>query len=173
MKLILSLVTGFVIGSLGFIIGKAATSKETVAETQKQAKHTPMVVSMVFGQPPTKSFLVDAVLKPNRVLFLRHFAPKASLFDTEISNRVIDKRADEILRWYNPEYNELLLIAHPTGKLQDEGNQSFVVDFVWKKPTIQKPGVFICPMDALEGIEKYYEYMLGNPMLLGNQEAKQ
>lgn len=168
MELILTIILGFVVAGIGFLIGRASTSKETGAETQKQAKHTPMVVSTIFGQPPTKSFLVDAVLKPNQVQFLKHFAPNTNLLDAHHYTH-LDKKADEIMKWYNPEYNELLLIAHPTGKLQDEGNQTFTVDFVWKKPTIQKPGVFICPREAVEGFEEYYEDELGNPMVFYNQ----
>ena len=133
MDIILTIILGFFIAGIGFVIGRSATNKATQTDNKKQDKLTPMVVSSVFRQPLTKSFLIHDVLKPNEVLFLRHFAPNANPFDSHHYTH-LDKKADEIMKWYNPEYNELLLIAHPTGKLQDEGNQTYNVDFVWKKP---------------------------------------
>lgn len=119
--------------AIGIYVGSIVFGKESTQTPQVLSKHTPMVISMVFRQPLTKGILLEEVLKPSELKFLRHFAPDVNLNDV-LNLNFLEKRADEIMRWYNPEYNELLIVAHPTGKLQEEGNQTFTVDFLWKKP---------------------------------------
>lgn len=163
--IMLCFVVGIYLGSL--IFGKkipegVCVKQKKIDLLEQKLKDAPMVRTFEFRQSLTKAKLMEDVLKPSWVEFAHHWDCILEFDDRIRAN--LDKLADRIMSWYNPEYSELLLIAHNDDKI------GFTIDFTWKKPK-QKPSVFICPKEAVEGLEKYYEDELGNPMvLLGNQK---
>lgn len=155
MELILTIILGFVVASVGFLIGLAATSKEPVAETQKkvealeqQLKDAPMVIECQLDQPLTVDKMAMDVVGPNLIKIWRHFGKP--LYDVPSSSKV----AAEMLQWYNPEseYTKLVIV----GWLRGGGVR---IAWTWQK---QDPK-FIVSREAVEGLEKYYTDELGNP----------
>lgn len=159
--IIFSFFVGIYIGSV--IFGKEIP--EVVFSSQKKTdlleqklRYTPVVKNFRFPQGLTKAHLVADVLNPCMAEFCEHFECSDESFKY---CEYINKLADRILQWYNPEYGELLLIAH------DSDCDGWVIDFTWKKPK-QKPSAFICPREAVDGMEMYYN----NPIALYSQEDK-
>lgn len=127
---ILALAIGIYVGSIVF--GNEAPKLQTDAQNPIKVYH-PVVISMVFRKPLTKHMLVEDVLYPQCYKFMCHFDIPDRL-DVRISKKYeesLDQLADAIMQWYNPEYNELLLIAHR----EPNAVGSFVVDWTWKKPS--------------------------------------
>lgn len=123
---ILALAVGVYVGSLVF--GKEPSEKTTEHTSDKQP---PVVDSFIFRKPLTKHMLVEDVLYQECYKFMAHFDIQNRL-EIRVSKKYeesINQLADTIMQWYNPEYNELLLIAHP------ETSAGFVLDWTWKKPT--------------------------------------
>lgn len=140
---VLAFAVGMYIGSIVF--GKDEPKLPT--ETQNPVKlYYPMVRTFEFRNGLTKAKLVADVLKPCMVEFCKHFYDSDESFKYD---EYINKLADRIMQWYNPEYGELVLVAH------DDGNGPFQVDFTWKKPE-RKPQ-YICDRKTLEGLEQYYK----------------
>lgn len=169
--IIFGFVVGIYIGSV--IFGKdipegVFVKQKKVEELEQQLKDAPMVLSYVFRDPMTKAQLLEHVLKPSSVMFVKHWKMSLSredLWKNKGFFERMDKLAERIVQWYNPEYNQLLLIAH-----KSEACEGFVVDFTWRQP--ERTPKFICYRDAVEGLEKYYKDELGNPIVIYNQESK-
>lgn len=169
--IILCFVIGLYLGSV--IFGKEVpegmfVKQKKIDLLEQKLKDSPIVDSIVLDTTVTKDYLIHDVLNPRFISYLHHFGLLTDIehqVESEKFKQSVSDYADKIMQWYNPEFNELLLIAH------SDGCCGFDVDFTWKKPK-QKPRVFICPREAVEGLEKYYEDELGNPMILDSQEAK-
>lgn len=127
---VLAFIIGMYIGSVVF--GKDEPKLPT--ETQNPVKeYHPMVISIVFRKPPTKHMLVEEVLIPQCYKFMCHFDVPDRL-EIRMSKKyedALDQMGDAIMQWYNPEYNELLLIAHQ----EPNAVGGFVIDWTWKKPS--------------------------------------
>lgn len=124
---ILALAVGVYVGSLVF--GGKEPSEETT-EPKPDSK-SPVVDSFIFRKPLTKHMLVEDVLYQECYKFMAHFDIQNRL-EIRVSKKYeesINQLADAIMQWYNPEYNELLLIAH------QETSAGFVLDWTWKKPS--------------------------------------
>ena len=127
---LLAFAVGMFVGSIVF--GKEETEVHTDTQIQDQEYH-PMVVSMVFNKPLTKLDLVEEVLYPQCYKFMCHFDVPDRL-EIRMSKKyedALDQMGDAIMQWYNPEYNELLLIAHK----EPNAAGGFIVDWTWKKPS--------------------------------------
>ena len=158
---ILAFVVGIYLGSV--IFGKEVPEgvfdkQNKIDLLEQKLKDSPIVDSIFLDKTVTKDYLIHDVLIPRFISYLHHFGLLTDIehqVESEKFKQAVSDYADKIMQWYNPEFNELLLIAHR------DGCCGFDVDFTWKKPK-QKPGVFICPREAVEGLEKYYEDELGN-----------
>lgn len=127
---VIAFLTGLYIGSIAFQSDKQETQQKPVVPVLPDNK-SPVVISMVFRQPLTKHMLVEEVLKPQCYKFMCHFDIPNRL-EIRVSKKYdesLNQIADTIMKWYNPEYNELLLIAHR------ESVAGFVLDWTWKKPS--------------------------------------
>jgi hypothetical protein len=157
--IILCFVVGLYIGSV--IFGKEVpegvfSSQKKVEALDQQLKDAPMVIECQLGQPLTVDQMAMDVVGPNLIKIWRHFGKP--LYNVPSSSKV----AEEMLQWYNQdsEYTKLVIV----GWLRDG-----VVRIAWTWQ--QKDPKYIITKDAVEGLEKYYEDALGNPMVLGNQEV--
>lgn len=158
---ILAFAVGLYIGSI--IFGKEIpefNQQNKIDELEQKLRDAPMVRTFEFRQTLTKAKLMEDVLKPCMVEFCKHFYGSDESFKYD---EYINKLADRIMQWYNPEYGELVLVAH------DDGTGIFKIDWTWNQPE-RKPK-YICHREAIEGMEKYYEDELGNPMVLGIHEG--
>ena len=146
--------------AVGLYIGSIIFGKEMPEFSKQKLRDAPMVRTFEFRNGLTKAKLVADVLRPCMVEFYHHWYGSTESFKWPGN---LEQLADRILEWYNPssEYTELLLVAH------SDGNGSFLVDFTWTK---SKPK-FLITREAIEGLEKYYEDELGNPMILGTHEV--
>lgn len=123
---ILAILVGVYVGSVIFG-AKEPSNKPTEPKTDKKP---PVVDSFIFSQPLT-NMLVENVLYQECYKFMCHFDIQNRL-EIRVSEKYeesINQLADAIMQWYNPEYNELLLIAH------QEASAGFVLDWTWKKPS--------------------------------------
>jgi hypothetical protein len=161
MELILSIILGFIVAGLGFCIGVAAASKsemklvEEVKAQENNLKYAPMVIECELGQPLTVEQMAIDVVSPNLVKIWQHFDKGLETMPS------VSKYAEEMLKWYNSEseYTKLVIVGYMLGG---------IVRIAW---TWQKDTKWVVDADAVEGLEKYYEDALGNPMILGNQEG--
>jgi len=166
MELILSIILGFVVTGIGFILGLAVAGHEAKRQAKVndglQTKNNsmgevaPMVIECQLGKPLTVDQMAMDVVGPNLIKIWRHFGKP--LYNVPSSSKV----AEEMLQWYNADslYTKLVIV----GYLRDG-----VVRIAWTWQH-QDPK-YIITKDAVEGLEKYYEDALGNPMVLGNQEV--
>lgn len=119
--------------AIGIYVGSIVFGKESTQPTQVPVKeYHPAVTSSVFRKPPTKHTLVEEVLRRQCYSFMSHFDIRDRL-EINVSKKYEDslnRLADAIMQWWNPEYNELLLIAH-----QEPNSAGFVLDWTWKKPS--------------------------------------
>lgn len=124
---ILAFATGLYVGSIVFNRETPAPEVPVVPD-----KKSPMVTSMVFRQPLTKHTLVQEVLHPQCYKFMAHFdiPNRLEIMVSKKYEESLNRLADAIMQWWNPEYNELLLIAH-----QEPNSAGFVLDWTWKKPS--------------------------------------
>lgn len=123
---VLALAVGVYVGSIVF--GHEPSEKSTEPEPDSK---TPVVDSFIFRKPPTKHMLVEDVLEHECYKFMAHFEISDRL-EIRVSKKYeesLNQLADAIMQWYNPEYNELLLIAH------SDSASGLVVDWTWKKPS--------------------------------------
>ena len=123
---VLALATGVYVGSIVF--GHEQSDKSTEPEPYNKP---PVVDSFIFRKPPTKHMLVQDVLFQECYKVMAHFdiPDRPEIRVSKKYNESINQLADAIMQWYNPEYNELLLIAHR------ESTAGFVLDWTWKKPS--------------------------------------
>lgn len=162
MELILTIILGFCVAGIGFLIGTAAGNKlekqhERKAESLQQSLDSaPMVIECQLDQPLTVDQMAMDVVGPNLIKIWRHFGKP--LYNMLSSSKV----AEEMLQWYNQEseYTKLVIV----GWLRDGGVR---IAWTWQ----QKDPKYIITKDAVKGLEKYYEDELGNPMVLVNQEV--
>ena len=125
----LALAIGIYIGSLVF--GSKEPEVQQKPTEHEPYKKPPVVDSFIFRKPLTKHMLVEDVLYQECYKFMCRFDIPNRL-EIRVSKKYeesLDQLADTIMQWYNPEYNELLLIAH------QEASAGFVLDWTWKKPT--------------------------------------
>lgn len=154
MELILSIILGFVMTGVGFLIGLAAGNKlekqhEREAESLQQSlDSSPMVIECQLGQPLTEEQMSMEVVAPNLIKIWRHFGKN---LDTLPS---ISKYSEEMLQWYNPDslYTKLVIVGYLRGG---------VVRIAWTWQ--HKDPQYVITKDAVDGLEKYYEDALGTP----------
>lgn len=119
--------------AIGVYVGSIVFGKEPAAQLpQEPDRNTPMVTSSVFRRSPTKHTLVEEVLRRQCYSFMSHFGIQDRL-EINVSKKYeesLNRLADAIMQWWNPEYNELLLVAH-----QEPNSAGFVLDWTWKKPS--------------------------------------
>ena len=132
---LLSVAVGIYLGSVIFVAEEPGTfaNQKKIDLLEEQLREAPMVISCVFNKPLTKLDLVEDVLHPQCYKFMCHFGVSDRL-EIRMNKKyedALDQLADAIMQWYNPEYNELLLIAHQ--EPNDVGG--FVIDWTWKKPS--------------------------------------
>ena len=165
MELILAIIFGFCIAGIGFFIGTAAAGREATRLTKvnrelllkinSMGDAAPMVIECELGQPLTVDQMSMDVVAPNLVKIWRYFGKP---MDTMPS---MSKYAEEMLQWYNPDslYTKLVIVGYLRHDLVK-------IAWTWQK---QDPK-YIITRDAVEGLEKYYEDALGNPMKLDKQK---
>lgn len=165
MELILAIILGFCIAGIGFFIGTAAAGREAtrLAKVNDELKTklnsigptAPMVIECQLGQPITVDQMEMDVVAPNFIKIWRHFGKPLDKMPSML------EYAKAMLQWYNPDslYTKLVIV----GYLRDDGVR---LAWTWQK---QDPK-YIVTRDAVEGLEKYYEDVLGNPMAIYNQE---
>lgn len=164
---ILAFVVGIYLGSVIFCkeVSEGVFEKQnTLDRLEQQLRDSPIVDSIVLDKTVTKDFLIHDVLNPRFISYWHHFGLLTDIehqVESEKFKQAVSDYADKIMQWYNPEFNELLLVAH------SDGCGGFDVDFTWKQPK-QKPSVFLCPREAVEGMEKYYN---DNPIVIYKREV--
>ena len=119
--------------AVGLFVGSIVFGRETeLAVTKPSVKvYHPVVDSFIFRNQLTKHKLVEDVLHNECYKFMSHFdVPNPlKILASKQYEASLDQLADAIMQWWNPEYNELLLVAHR------ESASGFVVDWTWKKPS--------------------------------------
>jgi len=123
---ILALAVGAYVGSIVF--GKESSEKPTEPD-----RDSPLVICMVFHKNKnlTKEVLLNDCLKPRAIQIARHFGLQIMPVDKELW-RNIDKLADQVMQWWNPDYNELVLVAHretPGGRV--------ILNWTWAVPSTE------------------------------------
>ena len=113
--------------AIGIYVGSIVFGKEPEVQ-QKQDCDSPLVICMLFHKNLTKDALLE-VLKPRAIQIARHFGLPSFPVDKELCDSM-DPLADKMMKWWNPEYNELVLVAHrPTQ------NGSVVLNWTWAVPS--------------------------------------
>mgnify|MGYP006386632249 FL=1 len=162
MELILSIILGFVMAGVGFLIGTAVGNKldkqleREVESLQRNLDSSPMVIECQLGQQLTEEQMSMEVVAPNLIKIWKHFGKNLKTMPS------ISKYVEEMLQWYNQDsmYTKLVIVGYLRGG---------VVRIAWTWQ--HKDPQYIITKDAVEGLEKYYEDALGNPMILGNREG--
>lgn len=115
--------------SVGIYLGSVIFCKETPEVKQEPDRDSPLVICMVFhkNKPLTKESLLNDCLKPRAIQIARHFGLQFVPVDKDLW-KSLDKLADQIIQWWNPEYNELVLVAH---KLEGR----VVLNWTWAVPS--------------------------------------
>jgi hypothetical protein len=118
--------------AVGVYLGSIIFGKETSEKPTEPDRNSPMVICMVFhkNKPLTKETLLNDCLKPRAVEIAHHFGLPFMPVDKEIW-KSLDKLADQIMQWWNPDYPELVLVAH---KLEGR----VVLNWTW---AVQSTGV--------------------------------
>ena len=165
MELILAIILGFCISGIGFFIGTAVAghkatrlakvNDELQSKINSMGDAAPMVIECKLGQPLTVDQMEMDVVAPNLIKIWRHFGKPLDKMPSMLDY------AEAMLQWYNPDslYTKLVIV----GYLRDD---VIKIAWTWQK---QDP-MFIVPMEALEGLEKYYEDALGNPIAIYNKK---
>ena len=156
MELILAIVLGFFIAGVGFVVGVATTNKlekqlERKSESlQTQLDTSPTIIECQLGEPLTLDQMSIEVVTSNLTKIWRHFGKGLDTMPP------ITPIAEEMLRWYNPdsEFTKLVIAGYLRGG-------DIKVAWTWQRKSPQ----YIISKDALEGLEKYYEDDVGNPVI--------
>ena len=113
--------------AIGIYVGSIVFGNDEPKEP-KPDYNTPLVICMVFHKPPTRETLLNDCLKPRAIQIARHFGLSFIPVDKDLW-KSIDKLSEQIMQWYNPAYNELVLVAHrPTP------SSSVVLNWTWAVP---------------------------------------
>jgi hypothetical protein len=117
--------------AVGIYIGSIVFEKGTTETEPKPDRNSPMVICMVFhkNKPLTKETLLNDCLKPRAIQIARHFGLPFIPVDKELW-KSLDKLADQIMQWWNPDYNELVLVAH-----RETPESSVVLNWTWAVPS--------------------------------------
>ena len=118
--------------AIGVFVGSVIFSKEPAAQLpQEPDRNSPMVICMVFhkNKQLTKETLLNDCLKPRAIQIARHFGLPFIPVDKELWKN-IDKMADQIMQWWNPDYNELVLVAH-----RETPGGSVILNWTWAVPS--------------------------------------
>ena len=115
--------------AIGVFVGSVIFSKEPAQLPQEPDRNSPMVICMVFHKRLTRETLLNDCLKPRAVQIARHFGLQFMPVDKELW-RSLDKLADQIMEWYNPDYPELVLVAH-----RESPDSSVVLNWTWAVPS--------------------------------------
>lgn len=113
--------------SIGIYVGSIVFGHETTEAEPKPDRNSPLVICMVFHKRLTKETLLNDCLKPRAVEIARHFGLPFMPVDKELW-KSLDKLADQIMQWWNPDYPELVLVAH---KLEGR----VVLNWTWAVPS--------------------------------------
>lgn len=115
--------------AIGVFLGSVIFSNETAAQLpQEPDRNSPMVICMVFHKRLTRETLLNDCLKPRAVQIARHFGLPFMPVDKDLWDS-LDPLADKMMKWYNPEYCQLVLVAHRPTK--DSG---VVLNWTWTEP---------------------------------------
>lgn len=165
MELILTILLEFCLAAFSFFIGTVAAGREATRLTKvndelktkinSMGEAAPMVIECQLGQQLTVDQMEMDVVAPNFIKIWRYFGKTLDKMPSML------EYAEAMLQWYNPDslYTKLVI----TGYLRDDVVR---IAWTWQK---QDPK-FIVTRDAVEGLEKYYEDALGNPMAIYNQK---
>lgn len=115
--------------AIGVYAGSVVFGKETSEVKQEPDRNTPLVLTFIFHKKLTKDELLNDCLKPRAVQIARHFGLPFVPVDKDLW-RSIDKLADQIMEWYNPDYPELVLVAH-----RESPDSSVVLNWTWAVPS--------------------------------------
>jgi len=116
--------------AIGIYVGSIVFGHETTEAEPKPDRNSPLVICMVFHKTNlTKEMLLNDCLKPRAIQIARHFGLPFMPVDKDLW-KSIDKLADQIIQWWNPDYNELVLVAH---RLTPGG--SVVLNWTWAVPS--------------------------------------
>lgn len=162
MSVLATVLIAIAAGLIGFFVGVVSstqlnmTLEEELKAQENNLKYAPMVIECNLGQPLTLDQMIE-LLGPNFAAIRRKLGNGVQ------SLPPLRETAETILQWYNPEsgYTKLVLVGYMRGGLAR-------LAWTWQKQDTKN---YIMTQDAVEGLEKYYEDALGNPMILGNQEG--
>lgn len=114
--------------AVGVYLGSIIFGKEPSEKPTEPDRNSPLVICMVFHKRLTKDALLEC-LKPRAVQIARHFGLQCIPVDKELWDR-LDPMAEKMMKWYNPEYNQLVLTAHretPGGRV--------ILNWTWAVPS--------------------------------------
>lgn len=115
--------------AVGIYLGSVIFGKEPAAQLpQEPDRNTPLVLTFVFHKKLTKDELLD-MLKPSAIQIARHFGLPWLPVDKELWDR-LDPLADKMMKWYNPAFCQLVLVAHRPTK--DSGVE---LNWTWAVPS--------------------------------------
>lgn len=117
--------------AIGIYVGSIVFGHETSETEPKPDRNSPLVICMVFHKNKnlTKETLLNDCLKPRAIQIARHFGLPWMPVDKELWKN-IDKMADQIMQWWNPDYNELVLVAH-----RETPGGSVILNWTWAVPS--------------------------------------
>lgn len=117
--------------AVGIYLGSVIFGHETTENEPKPDRNSPMVICMVFhkNKPLTKETLLNDCLKPRAIQIARHFGLPFMPVDKEFW-KSLDKLADQIIQWWNPDYPELVLVAH-----RETPESSVQLNWTWAVPS--------------------------------------
>ena len=114
--------------AVGLFAGSTIFGKEPVQPKQEPDRNSPLVFTFVFHKKLTKDELLE-MLKPRAVQIARHFGLQWLPVDKELWDR-LDPLADKMMQWYNPDYCQLVLVAH-----RETPNGSVMLNWTWAVPS--------------------------------------
>lgn len=114
--------------SIGIYVGSIVFGHETTEAEPKPDRNSPLVLTFVFHKKLTKDELLE-MLKPRAIQIARHFGLPWMPVDKELWDR-LEPLADKMMKWYNPEYCQLVLVAHRPTK-----DSSVVLNWTWAVPS--------------------------------------
>ena len=114
--------------AIGVFVGSVIFSKEPAQTTHEPDRNTPLVLTFVFHKKLTKDELLE-MLKPRAIQIARHFGLPWMPVDKKLWDS-LDPLADKMMQWYNPEYCQLVLVAH-----RESPNSSVMLNWTWAVPS--------------------------------------
>lgn len=114
--------------AVGIYVGSIIFGRESAQIKQETDRNSPLVICMVFHKRLTKESLLE-VLKPRAVQIAMHFGLPVCPVSKDLWDS-LDPLADKIMKWYNPEYCQLVLVAH-----RDTPEGRVALNWTWAIPS--------------------------------------